>query len=91
MDKRRAWGVAALFCWLIALGMVLIPVTISSGDPTGSGDTQCAPVFEDALSGGDSQCADRSRARAHRLALWLVLTAPVTILYVVSAAAPRDE
>jgi hypothetical protein len=78
---RRFWGGAALFCWLVALFMVILPVK--------DGSHVCGRPFTVALSSGP--CGERAAGRVQGLAFWLLLTAPITLGYYARKAAAGPE
>ena len=85
MTRRRVWGAAALFCWLVALYLAITPVQID-------GVSCDARPVQGALGGDhDSPCTWKSAGRVGGLVLWVLLTAPVTVMFVVQPRAPRDE
>ena len=76
LSGHALWRGAAIFCWLVILWLVVVPVSIDVGNGVME---QCSRLFHDALYGGDSGCAEHSRNRVHTLVVWTVLTAPVTL------------
>ena len=81
MTRLRWWGVGASFCWLVALLLLIAPV--SDGE-------RCGRPVTVALSSDDSGCAEKAAGRLQGLAFWLLLTAPVTLGYLArKAAAPE--
>jgi hypothetical protein len=82
VKRRRWWGAGALFCWVVALLFVFVPVKI--------GSVSCDRPVADALSGNPgSDCTFRSARRLAGLAEWLILTAPVTVMFIVQPREPR--
>ena len=79
---RRAWQVAAWFCWAVTLLIVLRPINIDVADNDDS--VPCGRVFEAALTAEYEPCAVKGSRRLDTLALWVVLTAPVTLGYLTS-------
>ena len=81
MNRRRAWGAAALFCWVVALFLVVAPVGVDEAD--------CGRPVAEAF--GDSRCAEPSRDRLGKVSVWVVFTAPVTVLYLAQPPRRRDD
>jgi hypothetical protein len=81
--RRRVWGAAALFCWVVALLLLLAPVHIAGN----ACDLRPVPG---ALAGDpDSRCTVRSARRVGVAVIWVVLTAPVTVLFLAQPREPR--
>lgn len=83
MRRRRLWGAAALICWFVAALLVFVPAH--------SGDLTCDRPVLDAVAGDpDFRCTWESAKRLGGLVEWLVITAPVTVMFVVQPREPRD-
>jgi hypothetical protein len=78
------WGGVALFCWLVAVYLAVAPVRIEGS----TCDERPVPA---ALAGDpENGCTFRSAKRVGALVVWVLLTAPVTVMFVVQPRAPRD-
>ena len=88
--RRRAWQVAAWFCWAVALVIVIRPVTIDIANTDDS--VECGRIFE-ARTTEYLPCREKASGRLDTLLIWAVLTAPVTLGYLTSRTprAPRPD
>jgi hypothetical protein len=85
LTRRRVWAAVALFCWLVALFLLVAPVH--------PGPITCdlRPVAGALAVDPDSQCRIDSARRVGFVAIWIVLTAPATVLFLAQPRGPRDE
>lgn len=81
MTRVRMFGAAALFCWLVAMFMLILPVN--------DGGIRCGRPVTTAFSAGN--CGHAAAGRLQGLAFWLLLTAPITLGYYARKAATGPE